>query len=129
MGPDSGPPSVDPLQLSGVEVVPSGPLGGVCRAPSSKSVTNRLLLMAALAEGTSHLDDVLRSDDTAVMMAALRALGAVVVDEGDGRVELVGTGGLLRAPAGVVTAGLSGTTLRWLAAAALLVRGSVVLDG
>jgi 3-phosphoshikimate 1-carboxyvinyltransferase len=128
MAGDAGPALADPLQLSEVEIVPSGPLHGVCRAPASKSVTNRLLLAAALAEGTSHLAGILRSDDTAVMMAALRSLGAAV-RESDGSVEIVGTDGRLRAPEGVITAGLSGTTLRWLAAAALLVNGPVVLDG
>jgi len=121
--------SFDPLQLGEVEIVPSGPLAGTLRAPTSKSVTNRLLLVAALADGGSRLVDVLRSDDTAVMMTALRSLGAGLAEEGEGGLQVAGTGGHLQTPAGVLTAGLSGTTLRWLAAAALLVRGTVVLDG
>ena len=92
MAGDAGPALADPLQLSEVEIVPSGPLHGVCRAPASKSVTNRLLLAAALAEGTSHLAGILRSDDTAVMMAALRSLGAAV-RESDGSVEIGGLAG------------------------------------
>ena len=129
MGGDAEPAPMDPLQLSEVEVVPAGPLVGICRAPTSKSVTNRLLLMAALANGRSRLVDVLRSDDTAVMMTALRSLGAGVVDGGGSAIEVAGTDGHLLEPSGVLTAGLSGTTLRWLAAAALLVGGTVVLDG
>ena len=134
MDPDAGVPQpdqlqLDPLRLEAVEIVPSGSLVGTCPAPTSKSVTNRLLLMAALAAGTSYLRDPLRSDDTAVMMAALRMLGAGVTELEDGAVELAGTAGRLRAPHGVISAGLSGTTLRWLAAAALLVDGTVVLDG
>ncbi len=119
----------DSPQTGAVEVVPNGPLSGSCRSPSSKSLTNRLLLIAALAEGTSHLAEVLSSDDTAVMIAALRRLGCGVVDLGSGAVELQGVNGNLSVPDGVIDAGLSGTTLRWLAAAALLVRGTVVLDG
>ena len=115
--------------LDAVEIVPTGPLEGARRAPTSKSLTNRLLLMAALASGTSRLGDVLRSDDTAVMMAALRRFGAGVVESADGSVEAGRDRRKLRAPAGVISAGLSGTTLRWLAAAALLVDGTVVLDG
>jgi 3-phosphoshikimate 1-carboxyvinyltransferase len=126
-GSDAG--AVDPLQLVEVAVVPSGPLVGVCKAPTSKSLSNRLLLMAALADGTSRLVDVLRSDDTAAMLNGLRALGAGMDDDGAGTVDVAGTGGHLQQPTGVVAAGLSGTTLRWLAAAALLVRGTVVLDG
>ncbi len=126
---DAAPSFPDSTQIGAVEVVPSGPLSGNCRAPSSKSLTNRLLLIAALAEGTSHLTDVLSSDDTAVMIAALRRLGCGVVDVGGGAVEVQGANGNLSVPDGVIYAGLSGTTLRWLSAAALLVRGTVVLDG
>jgi len=117
------------MGLDAVEIVPAGPLSGVLAAPSSKSVTNRLLVIAALAEGTSRLGSVLRSDDTAVMMAGLAAFGAGVRDIGDDRIEVAGTAGHLSTPDDVVSAGLSGTTLRWLAAVALLAPGPVVLDG
>ncbi len=118
----------DFLDAAAVEIIPSGPLVGACDAPASKSVTNRLLLMAALAEGESRLVGPLRSDDSAVMSAGLVALGAGIDDEG-AAVAITGTGGRLREPPGVISAGLSGTTLRWLSAAALLVHGTVVLDG
>jgi 3-phosphoshikimate 1-carboxyvinyltransferase len=118
----------DFLEAAAVEIIPSGPLVGACDAPASKSLTNRLLLMAALAEGRSRLVGPLRSDDSAVMSAGLVALGAGIGDEGDAAV-VTGTGGRLREPAGVIAAGLSGTTLRWLSAAALLVHGTVVIDG
>jgi 3-phosphoshikimate 1-carboxyvinyltransferase len=122
-------PAVDALGPSEVEIVPSGPIVGVQAAPASKSVTNRLLLMAALAAGTSRLHDVLRSDDTAAMMAGLSALGARLTDPEEETLELTGTAGRLISPAGVIHAGLSGTTLRWLAAVAVLVRGGVTIDG
>lgn len=118
-----------PLVLSEVEIVPSGPIVGVQAAPASKSITNRLLVMAALAAGTSRLHGILRSDDTAVMMAGLSALGAALSDPDEEALEIAGTAGRLISPPGVVTAGLSGTTLRWLAAVALLVPGGVTLDG
>ena len=51
---------------------------GSIRPPGSKSLTNRALVVAALAEGTSTLTDVLDSDDTAVMMESLRRLGIEV---------------------------------------------------
>jgi 3-phosphoshikimate 1-carboxyvinyltransferase len=122
-------PASDAFALPEVEIVPAGPLVGVQAAPASKSVTNRLLVMAALAEGTSRLRGILRSDDTAVMMAALAALGARLSDLEEETLHLTGTAGRLISPPGVVNAGLSGTTLRWLAAVALLVRGGVTLDG
>jgi 3-phosphoshikimate 1-carboxyvinyltransferase len=131
----SGVPAPSMTEYAGdaeVEIVPSGPIVGVRAAPPSKSVTNRLLLMAALATGTSRLHSILRSDDTAVMMAGLSALGADLSDLSSPdkvTLEIVGTAGRLTRPPGVVTAGLSGTTLRWLAAVALLVRGGVTLDG
>ena len=57
-------------------------LAAAVRVPGSKSITNRALLLAALAHGRSVIDDVLISDDTRRMAAALVALGfAVAVDE------------------------------------------------
>jgi 3-phosphoshikimate 1-carboxyvinyltransferase len=120
----------DPLQAPALRLAPAGPVTGVVRAPSSKSVTNRLLILASLAEGTSRLQDLLCSDDTAVMAAGLRSLGANVssLDESQA-VTVEGTGGHCRSPAEVITAGLSGTTLRFLACVALLAEGPVRLDG
>jgi len=129
MPPPGDAPTQTPRALPALEIVPSGPIVGVQAAPPSKSVTNRLLVMAALAKGTSRLSGVLRSDDTAVMMAGLSALGTGIRDLDEETLEIAGTAGRLTSPAGVVTAGLSGTTLRWLAAMALLVNGSVTLDG
>jgi 3-phosphoshikimate 1-carboxyvinyltransferase len=123
--------SVDWLSKPVVELVPSGPVRATLEAPSSKSLTNRLLVIAGLAEGTSVLHKVLASDDTAAMTAAWRTLGAqITLDEG--RTQVTGTAGRPSAREGSeawVDAGLSGTTLRFLAAVALLARGTVVLDG
>jgi 3-phosphoshikimate 1-carboxyvinyltransferase len=118
------------LDAERLEVVPAGPLAGAVKAPSSKSVCNRLLMLAALAEGESHLGDLLESDDTAVMIAGLRQFGAGMTPLGSGdSLRVAGTGGRLSAPAEVVGCGLSGTTLRFLVCVALLVRGGVTLDG
>lgn len=119
----------DPLGSGALAVVPAGPLSGSVAAPASKSVTNRLLVIAALAEGDSRLEGLLRSGDTAVMMSALSSFGVGLSQAPDGALEVGGTGGRLRAPENVVSAGLSGTTLRFLASVALLVEGTVVLDG
>jgi len=105
-----------------------GPLSGRVTLPGSKSVTNRALLLAALANGTSLLSGVLRSDDTRHMTTALRAMGVAVEDIDDTTVRVTGTGRLL-APDGALFLGNAGTAMRFLAAAAATVAGTVVLDG
>jgi 3-phosphoshikimate 1-carboxyvinyltransferase len=121
----------DALGLDALEVVPAGPVSGTVEAPSSKSVTNRLLVIAGLAAGTTKLSRVLVSDDTAVMWAGLAALGARIreVSPDRTRLEIEGTDGVITPGDGVISAGLSGTTLRFLASVALLARGTVTLDG
>ena len=64
--------------MKALEVLPSGPVRARLRAPASKSVTNRLLVVAALADGDSLLRAPLDSDDTRAMRDALTALGAAV---------------------------------------------------
>ncbi|MGO9558304.1 MAG: 3-phosphoshikimate 1-carboxyvinyltransferase [Acidimicrobiales bacterium] len=109
-------------------IEPAGPVAGTVAAPPSKSVTNRLLVMAALAEGKSTLGRPLISDDTHVMAAGLQLFGARITLSAE-VASVSGTGGLLERPPGVVGAGLSGTTLRFLAALCLLAPGPVTLDG
>lgn len=89
--------------------VAEGPLGGVT-VPGSKSVTNRVLLAAALAPGASTVHGGLDADDTRAMRGALRALGIPVHDEEPWRVE----GGRPPRAGSVVPVGASGTTLRFL---------------
>lgn len=111
-----------------IEVVPGGPVRARLAAPASKSVTNRLLALAALAVGDSALDGPLVSDDSAAMRRVVTGLGAVVVE--DGRVWRVrGTGGRLSLPPGPLDAGLSGTALRFGTALAALAPGPVTLTG
>jgi len=59
------------------------------RPPGSKSLTNRALLCAALAEGTSRLDGILLADDTRAMLGAVAALGAQVELDEDARAAVV----------------------------------------
>ena len=60
-------------------IVPPGrPLSGRVSPPGSKSITNRVLLLAALAEGTSRLTGALKSKDTVLMAEALRQMGVTV---------------------------------------------------
>lgn len=116
-------------QIAGVRVVPvQAPLRGRAMPPGSKSITNRVLLLAALAEGRSVLTGALKSDDTARMAQALRAMG-VVVEEPDATTFVVRANGKLSPPAGPLFLGNAGTAMRFLTAAVALVDGTVVLDG
>jgi 3-phosphoshikimate 1-carboxyvinyltransferase len=117
------------VPVAAIEVAPSGPVHARLRAPASKSVTNRLLVIAALAEGNSFLRDPLDSDDTRACRSAVSALGAAIADE-QGGWRVRGTGGRLRAASGtVINARLSGTTLRFVTALAALADGPVTVTG
>jgi len=70
----SGSAQPDWLSRAELELLPAGPIEGTLDAPSSKSLTNRLLVIAALAKGTSVLRRLLASDDTVAMTSGLRAL-------------------------------------------------------
>lgn len=110
-------------------IVPPGfPLRGRVVPPGSKSITNRALLLAALAGGTSRLTGALKSDDTRYMAQAVRAMG-VVVDEPDATTFVVSGAGRLQPPTEPLFLGNAGTATRFLTAAAALVDGKVVVDG
>jgi 3-phosphoshikimate 1-carboxyvinyltransferase len=112
-------------------VVPlDGPLDAVVRVPGSKSITNRALVCAALATGTTTLDGVLFADDTEAMLESLGRLGVVIdVDRGAARLVVVGTGGELPPGPVELDARMSGTTARFLAALLASGPGPYVLDG
>jgi 3-phosphoshikimate 1-carboxyvinyltransferase len=99
------------------------------QVPGSKSITNRALLLAALGEGTSVLDNVLDSDDTRRMRVGLEALGVSVRDGAPGQLLVEGGRSRLRVPSVPIEVGNSGTTVRFLAAAAMLVPGPVTFVG
>ncbi|HEV7325043.1 MAG TPA: 3-phosphoshikimate 1-carboxyvinyltransferase [Bosea sp. (in: a-proteobacteria)] len=103
-------------------------LTGRVMPPGSKSITNRALLVAALAKGTSRLSGALKSDDTRYMAQALRDMG-VEIAEPDATSFIVTSDGRLKAPAGPLFLGNAGTATRFLTAAAALVDGTVVVDG
>ncbi len=106
------------------------PLDAVIQVPGSKSITNRALIVAALAEGTSVLEGVLFADDTEAMLAALGALGvAITIDRAERRVQVIGTAGEVPAGPARLDARLSGTTARFLAPLLALGTGTYVLDG
>lgn len=105
-----------------------GPLTGRAALPGSKSVTNRALLIAALAQGRSRLSGILRSDDTRYMMQALAQMGVTLRELDATTVEVTGTGRLC-APEEPLFLGNAGTAVRFLTAAVALVDGTVTLTG
>lgn len=116
--------------LDEIEIQPSGPVRGAIRPPGSKSITNRALACAALAEGESTLTGALDSEDTQVMIAALRQLGiAIDADLSSAVLRIKGCGGRIPAPGGELYVANSGTTIRFLAALVALGRGEFRLDG
>ncbi|MBA3683917.1 MAG: 3-phosphoshikimate 1-carboxyvinyltransferase [Planctomycetes bacterium] len=125
-----------PVEPLAVAPLPA-PVTATWAVPGSKSITNRALVLAALAEGTSLIENVLESDDTRHMRTALTALGIDIVDyqaaQPDGgqapALRVVGGRSRLKAPAQPLFIGNSGTTVRFLAAAAALVPGPVTLVG
>jgi len=106
------------------------PFSAVVRPPGSKSLTNRALVLAALASGTSSLTNVLFADDTRVMLDDLTRLGfAIDIDEPASVVRVTGASGNIPATSADLFCGNSGTTIRFLTAMCSLGHGRYVLDG
>jgi 3-phosphoshikimate 1-carboxyvinyltransferase len=101
---------------------------GTLVLPGSKSISNRLLLLAALAEGTTTLHDLLDSDDTRVMLNALASLGCVVRQQGS-TVEIDGMAGQLCCRDADLFMGNAGTAIRPLTAALSVLGGNFKLHG
>ena len=103
-------------------------VSGTVRLPGSKSISNRVLLLAALCEGQTTVRDLLDSDDTRVMLQALRQLGCGVVVDGTTAV-IDGLGGRARQPRAELFLGNAGTAMRPLTAALAVLGGDYALSG
>ena len=103
-------------------------VSGTVRLPGSKSISNRVLLLAALCEGQTTVRDLLDSDDTRVMLQALRQLGCGVVVDGTTAV-IDGLGGRARQPQAELFLGNAGTAMRPLTAALAVLGGDYRLSG
>jgi 3-phosphoshikimate 1-carboxyvinyltransferase len=116
-----------------------GPLAATVSVPGSKSLTNRALVCAALAEGVSEIEGALVADDTEAMASALRALGAGIVPGPGGRgagrgarlpsLTVTGTGGDLAPGPQALDLRLSGTASRFLLPVVALGSGRYRMDG
>ena len=105
-------------------------IDGQIQLPGSKSMTNRMLLLASLAEGTTEVHNLLQSDDSRVMLDALTTLGISHRPSDDGAYQTVeGVGGPFPANEAELFLGNSGTSYRMLCAAVCAGRGSFILTG
>jgi 3-phosphoshikimate 1-carboxyvinyltransferase len=114
-----------------LDLPPLAAAGGTVQLPGSKSISNRVLLLAALSEGTTDVHDLLASDDTRVMLDALREIGCGVDKSGaaQGVVRITGLGASpARSPAKLFL-GNAGTAMRPLTAALALLGGEFELSG
>jgi 3-phosphoshikimate 1-carboxyvinyltransferase len=114
-----------------LEITPiSGPLDARVAVPGSKSITNRAMILAAMAQGRSVIDSVLLSNDTRYMTDALRAMGFVVeVDEHERRITVGGRGGVIPARGAEIFVGGAATVMRFIVAMVTLGDGRFRIDG
>jgi 3-phosphoshikimate 1-carboxyvinyltransferase len=106
------------------------PFAATITPPGSKSLTNRALVLAALANGTSQLSNVLFADDTLAMIECLERLGFPLhADRAANSVRVEGRGGVIPGTDAELFCGNSGTTIRFLTALCALGRGRYQLDG
>jgi 3-phosphoshikimate 1-carboxyvinyltransferase len=115
--------------VSDVTLIPiDRPFRATITPPGSKSLTNRALILAALADGVSELTNVLLADDTLVMLDGLRKLGFEIIQK-DNSVTVTGRGGRIEAKSADLFCGNSGTTIRFLSALCAIAKGTYTLDG
>lgn len=115
---------------SQVEIEPRGPIRATVHPPGSKSITNRALACAALAQGSSTLVGALDSDDTHVMIDSLRRVGIAIDEDPAARtLRVFGCGGRWPSSGADLYVGNSGTTARFLTALLTLGHGTYRLDG
>jgi len=128
-------PAVDEATNS-LTVTPIKSLDGIVTLPGSKSLSNRCLLLAALSEGETRVENLLESDDIRYMLEALDSLGVPVERDADDdtTVTVNGRGGPINSPLAEeetldLFLGNAGTAMRPLAAALCMGKGKFVLDG
>ena len=116
------------FDIESLDIPPLTGAHGTVHLPGSKSISNRVLLLAALSQGQTVVHDLLASDDTAVMLAALKQMGCSVEQTGQTAV-IGGLGGQLVNAQGKLFMGNAGTAMRPLTAALALMGGDYELSG
>jgi len=110
------------------EIKPLARVNAAVQVPGSKSFTQRALVAASLAEGTSLLRNALIAEDTGRLVEALRLLGVQIVSSGPD-VIVTGTGGRIANPGRELHLGSNGTAMRFLVGVAALGPGDITLTG
>ena len=116
---------------SSLQIIPiKHPINATVRVPGSKSLTNRALLIAALANGTTKITNALFSDDSKYFANALQTLGFdIQLDEANHEMIVTGLGGKIPARKAELFIGNAGTAARFLTAFLTLGNGEYILDG
>lgn len=117
------------MTMETLNLSPASRAQGSIKLPGSKSISNRTLLLAALAEGTTHIRDLLASDDTARMLDALTILGVPLEQTGADDWKVTGMGGAFKVKEADLFLGNAGTAFRPLTAALALSGGHYKLSG
>ena len=115
--------------MSFIDLAPIRRVRGTVRLPGSKSISNRILLLAALARGATVIRDLLESDDTGYMLQALRALGVKCEPAGAQALRVAGSGGAFSIRQAKLFLGNAGTAFRPLTAVLAFSGGDYELSG
>ena len=117
------------LSVSERTIAPARNIEGSLRLPGDKSISHRYALLAGLAEGTSRFTNFSTGADPSSSLACVQALGAKVVNQGDGNVEVTGVGGRFQPSSSPLDCGNSGSTMRMLAGFLAAQQGEFTLVG
>ena len=119
----------EPAAVKFLDLDPIARVQGTVKMPGSKSISNRVLLLAALSEGETRVESLLDSDDTRVMLEALTRLGVRIERQSDDSAVVHGVGGSFPVKSAELRLGNAGTAFRPLAAALALTGGEYRLSG
>src|SRR5216683_5771322 len=119
----------EPAAVKFLDLDPIARVQGTVKIPGSKSISNRVLLLAALSEGETRVENLLDSDDTRVMLEALARLGVRIERHADDSAVVHGVGGDFPVKSAELRLGNAGTAFRPLAAALALSGGEYRLSG
>jgi 3-phosphoshikimate 1-carboxyvinyltransferase len=112
-----------------LDLEPIARVAGTVKMPGSKSISNRVLLLAALSRGETRVRDLLDAEDTQVMLEALARLGVRIERHPDHSAVVHGVGGQFPVKSAELRLGNAGTAFRPLAAVLALAGGEYVLSG
>ncbi len=119
----------EPAAVKFLDLDPIARVQGTVKMPGSKSISNRVLLLAALSEGETRVENLLDSDDTRAMLEALARLGVRIERQSDDSAGVHGVGGSFPVKSAELRLGNAGTAFRPLAAALALTGGEYRLSG